>query len=72
MANDILFNPQTTIERAQQAFEQESADSGEQEGLSGERGQARIERVSDDLRDAVEQFESREEALRERFSQVSN
>jgi hypothetical protein len=72
VANDILFNPQATIDRVQQAFEQERADTGEQEGLSGEGGQAHIERVSDDLRDAVEQFESREEALRERFSQVSN
>jgi hypothetical protein len=72
VANDILFNPQATIDRVQQAFEQESADTEEQEGLSGERGRAHIERVSDGLRDAVEQFESREEALRERFSQVSN
>jgi hypothetical protein len=71
VANDILFNPQATIDRAQQAFEQETPDSGEQEGLSGEGGQARIERVSDDLRDAVEQFESREEALRERFQRAS-
>ena len=70
VANDVLFNSEATIDRVQQAYEQQS-DEGEQEGLACERGQARIERVGDDLRDAVEQFESREEALRERFQRVS-
>jgi hypothetical protein len=70
VANDVLFNPEATIDRVQQASEQHH-DESDQEGLSGERGQARIERVGDDLRDAVEQFESREDALRERFQRVS-
>jgi len=70
IANDVLFNPEATIDRVEQAYDQQSAE-GEQEGLTGERGQARIERVGDDLRDAVAQFESRENALRERFQRVS-
>ncbi|MFC5971396.1 hypothetical protein ACFPYI_08655 [Halomarina salina] len=71
VANDVLFNPEATIDRVQQAYEQQTEEV-EQEGLTSGRGQARIEQVGDDLRDAVEQFESREEALRERFTQVSN
>ncbi|MFC4989257.1 hypothetical protein [Saliphagus infecundisoli] len=38
-----------------------------QETLEGEGGVARIEQVSDDLQATVQQFESHEEALRERF-----
>jgi len=36
-------------------------------GLDGERALASIERVSDDLQEKVDQFEEREDALRERF-----
>ena len=70
IANDILFNPEDTIERVEQAYEQELAadgDDGSQASLAGERALASIERVSDDLQEKVEQFEEREDALRERF-----
>ena len=74
-ANDILFNPEGTIERVEQAYEQrlEAQDSdGSQSSLAGERALASIERVSDDLQANVEQFEEREDALRDRFQEVTN
>jgi len=73
VANDILFNPEGTIERVEQACEEEieaGDDGGMQTSLNGERGLAQIERVSEDLQSKVEQFEDREEALRERFQQT--
>ena len=75
VANDILFNPEGTIDRAEQAYEQQlDAEDGDgsQSSLAGERALASIERVSDDLQANVEQFEEREDALRERFQQVTN
>jgi len=74
VANDILFNPKGTIERVEQAYEEQveagDDDGGMQASLNGERGLAQIERVSEDLQSKVEQFEDREEALRERFQRV--
>ena len=52
IANDILFNPEGTIERVEQAYEQQleaNGDDGSQASLAGERALASIERVSDDL-----------------------
>jgi len=75
VANDILFNPEGTIDRAEQAYEQQldtQDGDGSQSSLAGERALASIERVSDDLQANVEQFEEREDALRERFQQVTN
>ena len=75
VANDILFNPEGTIDRAEQAYEQQlDAEDGDgsQSSLAGERALASIERVSEDLQANVEQFEAREDALRERFQQVTN
>jgi len=71
-ANDILFNPEGTIDTVEETYEQqlETDDSdvnGSQSSLSGERALASIERVSDDLEQKVEQFEDREDALRDRF-----
>ena len=40
---------------------------GTQASLAGERALASIKRVSDDLQEKVEQFEEREDAIRERF-----
>lgn len=74
-ANDILFNPEGTIERVEQAYEQQleaQDNNGSQSSLAGERALASIERVSDDLQANVEQFEEREDALRDRFQQVTN
>ncbi|WP_435185498.1 hypothetical protein [Halobellus sp. EA9] len=75
VANDILFNPEGTIERVERAYEEQleaDGDDGSQASLAGERALASIERVNEDLQDNVEQFEAREEALRERFRQVTN
>ena len=69
-ANDILFNPEGTIERVERAYEEQleaDGDGGSQTSLDGERALASIERVSDDLQEKVDQFEEREDALRERF-----
>ncbi|EMA27503.1 hypothetical protein [Haloarcula japonica] len=70
VANDILFNPEGTIERVERAYEEEleaDGDDGSQASLAGERALASIERVNEDLQANVEQFEEREDALRERF-----
>ena len=69
-ANDILFNPEGTIERVERAYEQQleaDGDDGSQASLAGERALASIERVSEDLQEKVDQFEEREDALRDRF-----
>ncbi|SEW34999.1 hypothetical protein [Halobacterium jilantaiense] len=73
IANDILFNPEGTIERVEQAYEEQlegDGDDGSQASLAGERALASIERVSDDLQEKVGQFEEREDALRERFQEA--
>nr|WP_245851722.1 hypothetical protein [Halorubrum persicum] len=73
IAKDILLNPEGTIERVEQAYEQELAadgDDGSQASLAGERALASIERVSDDLQEKVEQFKEHEDALRERFQEA--
>jgi hypothetical protein len=68
-ANDVLFNPEATVERVEQAYEQElhTSEESTQAALDDEHGLARIERVRRSVRSDVEQFESREAALRERF-----
>ncbi|MFC4987072.1 hypothetical protein [Saliphagus infecundisoli] len=67
-ANDILFNPHGTIEQVERAYEaQQSASGSDQQALEGECGLARIEQATAGLQADVEQFESREEALRDRF-----
>ncbi|WP_096396423.1 hypothetical protein [Halorubrum trapanicum] len=73
IANDILFNPEGTIERVEEAYEQQlkaDGDDGSQASLAGERALASIERVSNDLQEKVKQFEEREDALRERFQEA--
>ena len=72
-ANDILFNPEGTIERVERAYEEQleaDGDDGSQASLAGEQALASIERVSDDLQEKVDQFEEREDALRERFQEA--
>jgi hypothetical protein len=70
LANDILFNPEATIDRVEQAYEQqvekESDDDG-QRSLESANGLAQIERVSEAVQERAEQFEEREEQLRARF-----
>ena len=71
VANDILFNPEATVDRVERAYEaQLDAEEGSQSSLDGERALASIERVGEDVRSKAEQFEDREEALRERFQQA--
>jgi hypothetical protein len=75
VANDILFNPEGTIERVERAYEATAAggdgDEGEQAALGGECGLARIEQMNENLQANVQQFEDREEALRARFRTVA-
>jgi hypothetical protein len=72
-ANDILFNPEATLDRAERAYEQraEAETDGEQTGLESQVALAQLERVSEDVREKASSFESREERLRERFAAVS-
>jgi hypothetical protein len=52
-ANDILVNPEGTIERVEQACEEQleaDGDDGSQASLAGEWALESIERVSDDLK----------------------
>jgi len=74
LANDILFNPEATLERVETEYEQRmetERDGDDQQSLGEASGLAQIERVGEDIHDRVDQFESREEALRERFQEVS-
>jgi hypothetical protein len=72
-ANDILFNPEATVECVEQTYEQRAEAETDREGQTGIASQAalaQIERVSQDVRAKADQFEEREAALRERFAQV--
>jgi hypothetical protein len=74
IANDVLFNPEATLGRVEAEYERRmeaDRDGDDQQSLAEANGLAQIERVGEDLRDRVEQFESREEALRERFQEVA-
>jgi hypothetical protein len=72
-ANDILFNPEATVECVEQTYEQRAEAETDREGQTGLESQAalaQIERVSQDVRAKADQFEEREAALRERFAPV--
>jgi hypothetical protein len=71
-ANDILFNPEATIETVEQTYEREAVADTDQDGQTGLESQvalAQIERVGQDVREKATQFEEREATLRERFAQ---
>ena len=73
-ANDILFNPQGTLEQVERAYEAEvDSETGEdrQTGLESQLALAQIERVSEDVREKAATFEEREETLRERFAEAT-
>ncbi|EMA52023.1 hypothetical protein [Halococcus salifodinae] len=72
LANDVLFNPEATIERVKEAYQDalDASETGDQATLNGEQGLARIERVHRNVQADIEQFESREATLRERFQDV--
>lgn len=74
-ANDILFNPETTIETVEQAYEQAAADETDRNGQTGIESQmalAQIERVGEDVREKAETFEARAEALQARFTNAGD
>ncbi|MFW5950335.1 MAG: hypothetical protein ACOCR6_03190 [archaeon] len=69
-ANDVLFNPQATLERITDAYEREAAtatDDDGQTGLDSQVALAQIERVEQQVNEKAMQFEDREATLRERF-----
>jgi hypothetical protein len=72
-ANDILFNPEATVDQVEQTYEQraeaETDDEG-QTGLESQTALAQIEQVSQAVRAKADQFEEREATLRERFAQA--
>ena len=72
-ANDILFNPETTLDRVERSYERRAAaeTDGDQTGLESQLALAQLERVSEDVREKAATFEAREERLRERFAAVS-
>jgi hypothetical protein len=70
-ANDILFNPEATIDRVEQTYEERAAeetDGDGQTGLESQTALAQIEQVSQDVRAKADQFEEREATLRKRFA----
>jgi hypothetical protein len=73
-ANDVLFNPEGTVERVKAEYEQqiEADDDHTQGGLDGEQAIARIENISKEVQARAAQFEEREEALRDRLKQAAN
>jgi hypothetical protein len=66
-ANDILFNPDGTLERAERAYERQVESEG-QTDLAEQAARASLERVSEAVREKAETFEAREAELRERFA----
>lgn len=62
LANDVLFNPEATIDRVEASYEEQVADEdGEQRELRGTEAMAQIERVGEDLKAKAVQFKEREE-----------
>ena len=72
LANDLLFNPEASLDRVETSYEQRVAadQDGDQEGLDDAHVLAQVERVGDDVRALADQFEEREQQLRERFDAV--
>ncbi|MFQ3318094.1 MAG: hypothetical protein ACI80F_000141 [Natronomonas sp.] len=74
-ANDILFNPDGTLKRVEQAYEQqaeaETSDDG-QTNIESQVALAQVEGVSESVREKAERFEEREELLRERFAEAAD
>jgi hypothetical protein len=71
-ANDILFNPEATLERVKRAYEQRAeaeTDADGQTGVESQAALAQLERVTDDVQAQVSQFEAREERLRGRLDE---
>ena len=72
-ANDLLFNPEGTIERVTQAYEERAAaetDGTGQTGLESQVALAQLARVGQDIKQKATQFNDRAETLRERLNQT--
>jgi hypothetical protein len=72
-ANDILFNPEVTIETVSQAYEERAAaetDGTGQTGLESQLALAQLERVGQEIGEKATQFQTRAETLRERLHQM--
>ncbi|WP_255197748.1 hypothetical protein [Halorarius litoreus] len=73
LANDLLFNLETSLQRVETSYEQrvEAESEGDQQHLAAASGLAQIERVSEEVHDLADQFEQREAQLRERLDAVA-
>ena len=70
-ANDVLFNPQATIEAVTRTYQEQAAAETDTEGqteLESQIALAQLDRVGQDVRQKAEQFETRETTLRERLA----
>jgi len=69
LTNDLLFNPEASIERVTQAYERQldTDRDGDQRSLGEATGLAQVEQVSTEIRALADQFEEREAQLRTRF-----
>ena len=70
MANDILFNPDSTISVVEDTYEHQAeveTGGGGQTPIESQVALAQVERVSEGVRTKAETFERREATIRERF-----
>lgn len=71
-ANDLLFNPEATLETVERTYEQRAESKTTTDGQTGVESQialAQIERMSEGVREKAMSFEEREATLRERLKQ---
>jgi hypothetical protein len=69
-ANDLLFNPEASVDTVERAYEDRAASETRSTGQTGVESQvalAQIQRVGEDIREKAESFETREETLRDRL-----
>lgn len=72
-ANDILFNPEVTIETVTQTYAEWAASETDgigQTGLESQLALAQLERVGQEIGEKATQFQARAETLRERLHQT--
>ncbi|MFC7166900.1 hypothetical protein [Halospeciosus flavus] len=72
-ANDILFNPEATLDRVERTYAEQARAAADEEGseAAGPQALAQVERASADVRAKAETFEARETLLRERFQDAA-
>nr|WP_241966874.1 hypothetical protein [Haloplanus aerogenes] len=73
-ANDILFNPEATVNAVTQTYEQQAVDATTHDGQTGLDSQvalAQLDRVGQEVRAKATRFERREAALRARLSTIT-